>query len=192
MTEFISEDQSNGKGRFEWIERMGRHEAYHQSFINRLFHWICIPIELFGVLKMTSLLTLFGTISFAHILILVSGLVFMSAEWIIGAAMTVLLIALLHIAQTFTLGISFDAIFGLLCFIVPFIAQTQLGHRFFEPDSRDDTAKNLAELKRSKNPIPILLIFFYHMAELFFAASYRPTLYKTVNHWTEKEREKFD
>jgi uncharacterized membrane protein YGL010W len=67
-------------------------------------------------------------------------------------------------------------------FAVAFVVQTRLGHGVFERGI-DDTAMNLAELARTKDPIPILLVFAYHTLELLFAAGYRPALHTEVERY---------
>ncbi len=38
----------------DWVRRMGEHEAYHQAAGNRVLHWLCIPLEIFGVLLLLA------------------------------------------------------------------------------------------------------------------------------------------
>ena len=59
--------------------------------------------------------------------------------------------------------------------VVSFVIQTRVGHGVFE-HGLDDTDHNLAELARTKNPVPILLVFYYHLVEVLFALGYRPAL----------------
>jgi uncharacterized membrane protein YGL010W len=68
-----------------------------------------------------------------------------------------------------------DAVLAAAVFAVAFTVQTRIGHGVFERGI-DDTEMNLAELARTKNPIPILLVFAYHGLELLFAAGYRPAI----------------
>lgn len=44
----------------------------------------------------------------------------------------------------------------------------------------DDTEKNVAEFKGTKNPVPLVLIFYYHLVEVLFALRYRPALRRTM------------
>ena len=57
-------------------------------------------------------------------------------------------------------------------------------------DGLDDTNQNVAELRRTKNPIPIVLVFYYHLVELLFAAGYRPALRDAVAVHTRAELER--
>ena len=41
--------------RFDWVRRMGVHEAYHLDRTNRVIHWICIPLQLLAVVELLSL-----------------------------------------------------------------------------------------------------------------------------------------
>ena len=83
------------------------------------------------------------------------------------------------------------AALALALFAITFGLQLGLGHRVFER-GRDDTAQNLAELSRTRNPVPILLVFYYHLVELFLAAGYRPGLARDLAAFTERERASWD
>jgi hypothetical protein len=61
-----------------------------------------------------------------------------------------------------------------------------VGHVVFEGGG-DDTEKNLAELRRTKNPIPILLVFYYHLVEILLAAGYRPRLKEEIDSFTRMD-----
>jgi uncharacterized membrane protein YGL010W len=71
-------------------------------------------------------------------------------------------------------------------FAAAFVVQTRVGHGVFE-EGVDDTEKNLAELRRTKNPIPIVLVFFYHLVEVLLAAGYRPALRAAVERYRAEE-----
>ena len=64
--------------------------------------------------------------------------------------------------------------------------QTQVGHGVFERGI-DDTDKNLAELRRTGNPVPIVLVFYYHLIEILFAIGYRPALRRAVEQQRDEE-----
>lgn len=169
--------------RFDWVRRMGVHEAYHQSPRNRLIHWICIPVELFAVVLLLSA----APFELALPVIAAAGVVFVLAEPIAGALMTALLLLLRIVAFVTTTGVGWiDALVAIGLFAVAFVVQTRVGHGRFEA-GRDDTAMNLAELRRTRNPIPILLIFFYHLVELLFVAGWRPDLRRLVEVFTRSE-----
>jgi uncharacterized membrane protein YGL010W len=161
--------------RFDWVRRMGVHEAYHRSSANRWMHWLCIPIELAGVVKMASLVPL-GPIDLAWPAIGLVALVYLATDVVAGVLMLALLAGLHGVVALGTTGsMAGDLLASLILFVVPFVLQTRVGHGVFER-GLDDTAMNLAELRRTKDPIPILLVFEYHLVELLFAAGYRPAL----------------
>src|SRR5690349_9881 len=146
--------------RFDWVRRMGMHEAYHQSAANWLMHWVCIPLELFAFLKLVSLVQI-GPIDLALIVVVVVGAIYVAAEPLGGLLMSALLGGLWFSASRATSGSTWiDALAAVGLFVAAFTAQTQIGHRVFE-HGVDDTQKNVAELARTKNPVPILLVFFY-------------------------------
>ena len=60
---------------------------------------------------------------------------------------------------------------GVVVFALGNVVQTRVGHSF-EPRGRDDTHINMAEFRRTMNPVPLVLIFYYHWVEIFFAFGY--------------------
>jgi uncharacterized membrane protein YGL010W len=165
-------------GAFEWIRRMGVHEAYHLDRTNRLIHWICIPIEIAAVLKLAALVP--GPIDVAGALIVAVGALYLAADVLAGALMIALLVLLRALVLPWTTGSpALDAVVATVALVAAFTFQTRIGHGVFERGV-DDTAMNLAELARTKNPIPTLLIFAYHGFELLFALGYRPALREAV------------
>jgi uncharacterized membrane protein YGL010W len=165
-------------GRFDWIRRMGVHEAYHLDPTNRLIHWVCIPIELAAVLKLLALAP--GPLDFALVAIVAVGAIYVAADLVGGAAMIALLLGLRGLVSPLTTGRPLaDAAVAALVFGAAFTFQTRVGHGVFERGV-DDTAMNLAELARTKNPIPTLLVFAYHGFELLFALGYRPGVAQAI------------
>jgi uncharacterized membrane protein YGL010W len=153
---------------------MGAHEAYHLDPTNRLIHWICIPLQLGAAVK---LLTLVPTpVDASAVVIALVGALYLVVDVAGGAVMLALLLALRGAAGAIGTGTpGLDALLALLVVVAAFVFQTRVGHGVFERGI-DDTATNVAELRRTGNPIPILLIFAYHALELLFAAGYRPEL----------------
>lgn len=167
-----------GSGAFEWIRRMGVHEAYHLDPTNRLIHWICIPIELAAVLKLLGLVP--GPIDIAFAAIVVVGAIYLAADLLGGAIMIALLVLLRALVAAWTTGsAALDALVAGGMFAAAFGVQTRVGHGVFERGV-DDTEMNLAELARTKNPIPTLLVFAYHGFELLFALGYRPGIREAI------------
>jgi uncharacterized membrane protein YGL010W len=166
-------------GAFEWIRRMGVHEAYHLDARNRLVHWICIPVELAAVLKLAALVP--APIDLSSLAIVAVGGLYLAADLAAGTAMIALFVLLRAVVGPWTTGsTAFDAVLAALAFGAAFGVQTRIGHGIFERGI-DDTAMNLAELRRTKNPIPTLLIFAYHGLELLFALGYRPDLRAAID-----------
>lgn len=166
-------------GAFDWVRRMGVHEAHHLDPTNRLIHWVCIPLELAAVLKLLALLP--TPVDAGLVAIAVVGALYLVADVAGGLAMIALLLAL-HVAVG-ALGSGtpwIDALVAAVVFVAAFAFQTRVGHGVYERGI-DDTALNLAEFRRTRNPIPLLLIFWYHAVELLFAVGYRPTLAATMH-----------
>jgi uncharacterized membrane protein YGL010W len=165
---------------------MGAHEAYHRNPLNRVFHWICIPLELAAVIKLLSLVPV-GPVDLAWVIIVATAPVYLLAEPLIGAVMVAFLMGCARSASLLAPDAPlFGALLAAVTFALTFSAQVLIGHRIFE-EGRDDTEKNLAELRRTKNPIPILLVFYYHLVELFLAVGYRPQLKRDIAIFTERE-----
>lgn len=161
-------------GAFDWVRRMGVHEAYHLDRTNRIIHWVCIPIELAALLKLLAAVP--APVDLALLAIALVGVVYLAAELATGALMILLLLALRVLVLPLTTGAPIvDVTIATLTFVAAFVFQTRVGHGVFERGI-DDTEMNLAELARTRNPIPILLVFAYHALELLFALGYRSTL----------------
>ena len=166
---------------------MGVHEAYHTHPLNRWMHWLCIPLELWAVVKLASLVEL-GGIDLAMVLIAILAPVYVLAEPLLGAVMVAFLVGCWRVA-TWVLPAQpiVGAIVAVVVFAASFGLQVAVGHGVFEA-GRDDTKQNLAELARTKNPIPIVLVFFYHLVEIALAAGYRPALAREIHGHTEREQ----
>lgn len=162
------------RSRFDWVRRMGVHEAYHLDPTNRLIHWICIPLELAAIMKLLGLVP--SPVDLDVVAIALVGVVYVLADAVAGAALTILLLGLRVLVAPMTTGSALlDAALAAAVFAAAFTIQTRVGHGIFE-HGIDDTEMNLAEFSRTKNPIPLLLVFAYHGLELLFAAGYRPAL----------------
>lgn len=170
---------------FDWVRRMGVHEAYHLDPTNRLIHWVCIPIQLAAVLKLLALMPV--PVDLGLVAIVLVGIVYVRADLLGGGSMVALLLALRALVAPLTSGFTvLDAGLAAATFAAAFVFQTRVGHGIFERGV-DDTAMNLAELARTKNPIPIVLVFAYHALELLFALGYRPALRDTIEHYRSGE-----
>jgi uncharacterized membrane protein YGL010W len=158
---------------------MGVHEAYHRDPINRVIHWVCIPIELAAVVKLLGSIP--APVDLGLVAITLVGVLYVLADVGAGAGMTLLLLGLRALVTPLTTGSTpLDALLAIVVFGAAFVVQTRVGHGVFERGI-DDTEMNLAELARTKNPIPILLVFAYHSLELLFAVGYRPALRARVD-----------
>lgn len=161
------------------MHRMGVHEAYHLDPTNRRIHWVCIPVELAAVLKLLALVP--SPIDLGLVAIAAVGLVYLAADRMGGLAMVLLLLALWLAASALTTGSpALDGVVALGAFALAFAFQTRVGHGVYE-HGLDDTAMNLADFRRTRNPIPLLLVFYYHALELLFAAGYSPELAATMH-----------
>ena len=172
------------EGRFGWIRRMGEHEYYHQDFRNRWTHWLCIPVELLIIIKILSILSFWSIgsvkIDFALVAIALLAPFYLLTEFLMGSAMVLALLYLYHCATLLIFDSNTAVVFYIILFAIVFSLQTKLGHGRFEIDGRDDTERNLAEVRKTWNPLPLFLIFYYHLVEVFFALGYRPKLQATM------------
>lgn len=174
-------------GRFRWKQRMGAHEAYHRTAGNRLVHWVCIPFELWAVTKLLSLIPAGPLGDGALVVVVLVAPVYLLSEPLLGALMVLFLFGCRALALHLLPGAPLlGAVVAALVFAVTFAAQLRVGHGRFEA-GLDDTDKNLAELRKTKNPIPILLVFYYHLVELALAAGYRPGLRRDIEAFTAIE-----
>ena len=46
-------------GKFDWIRRMGVHEAYHLNSVNRMLHILLIPLQLLGIVKLFTMIKIY-------------------------------------------------------------------------------------------------------------------------------------
>lgn len=171
-------------GAFDWKRRMGVHEAYHQNAKNRFVHWVCIPLELLAVAALLAAIPLGPLRDGALVALVGLAPIYIATEPVLGALMIAFLAGcrwLGSLALDWSMGGTLVG--AVVLFAVTFAIQVRVGHGIFE-DGRDDTEQNLAELRRTKNPIPILLVFYYHLVELAFAVGYRPALRAEVERYT--------
>jgi len=178
---------SINQGFFRWKERMGIHEAYHQNITNRFIHWSCIPLELWAVVKLLSLVPLVENFDLALLTVLIISPIFVLTEIFIGSLMIAFLIvcwktATLVLVDSYLWGMGL----AVTLFSVTFFIQVAIGHKIFE-GGRDDTEKNIAEFAETKNPIPLLLVFYYHLVEIILNLHYRPDLKSDIEKFKQKE-----
>lgn len=174
-------------GAFGWKRRMGIHEAYHRSGANRAVHWICIPLQLWAVTKLLSLVTLGPLHDLALVALFVLAPIYLVTEPFLGALMVLFLYGCRELALRFLPALPVaGAIAATAVFVASFVTQLRLGHAFFE-EGRDDTNQNIAELRRTKNPVPILLVFYFHLVEIVLAAGYRPSLKREIDAFAADE-----
>ncbi len=153
---------------FEWTRRMGVHQAYHLSVANKIIHGVCIPFQLWGIVRLLSVL-----INHFWIVLLLSP-IYCLCEPTMGGSFA----AFLWLLSFF--GRESHFLWGPAIFVCANLFQTRVGHAL-ETGGRDDTKKNMAEFKKTKNPIPLLLIFWYHWVEVFFLLGYKPELKREVD-----------
>ena len=120
--------------------------------------------------------------------IVLVGAVYVAADLAGGAAMVILLLGLRLLARIThdKESVGLDVVVAVALFVGAFVFQTRVGHGVFERGI-DDTAMNLAELRRTGNPIPLVLVFYYHALELLFAFGYRPRLARTMETYRGRE-----
>lgn len=169
---------------------MGVHNAYHRALANRLIHWAAIPLELWAVVALLSYLRLGPLGDGALVALVLISPIYLATEPVLGALMIASLAGGRAIAlHAFGDRPVWGAIGAAVVFAVTFFVQVRVGHGVFE-DGRDDTNMNLAELRATKNPIPILLVFYYHLVDLALVAGYRPSLRREIDAVTTAELER--
>ena len=174
-------------GVFDWKRRMGVHNAYHRSLANRAIHWAAIPFELCAVVTLLAYVRLGPLRDAALVAIVLVAPIYLATELLVGALMVAFLsgcrlLAMRLLAEAPLFGVAA----ALVVFAVAFTVQVRVGHGVFE-QGRDDTNNNLAELRATKNPIPILLVFYYHLVEIVLATGYRPRLKQDIDAFTAAE-----
>jgi len=169
---------------------MGAHLAYHQNPINKSIHFLCIPVILFGIIKLLSMIPMFGAWDASIWLIIFLSPVFLLPDVISGLCFILLMLIIRFLALEIPTGFV-GVVIGIISVISAFLVQTQVGHKLFEADARDDTEENITAFRLSKNPIPLLLIFHYHMIELLMMLGYRPKLRNEIDHYTKLKTKSF-
>eukprot|EP01063_Lacrimia_lanifica_P008305 TRINITY_DN15374_c0_g1_i1.p1 TRINITY_DN15374_c0_g1~~TRINITY_DN15374_c0_g1_i1.p1 ORF type:complete len:217 (+),score=87.30 TRINITY_DN15374_c0_g1_i1:61-711(+) len=173
-------------GAFEWRRRMGVHMAYHTSQVNEALHKLLIPVQVFAILRVLSAVVLFEAraglpVDLAVVFIVATAPLYLCADVAAGA---------LYVVMQVLLWMDRGAVplyAAPLLFVGALLVQTQIGHRFFEPQGRDDTRDNLAEFgKRGYNPVPLLLVYFYHTVDLLFISGYGAEQLKVVESYKRK------
>ncbi len=166
---------------------MGIHAAFHRSLANRILHWLAIPFELAAVVVLLSFVRV-GPIDLALVGLVLLAPIYLATELLIGALMVGFLAGCRALALH--LSPSLATVLGAIgVFAVTFGVQVRVGHGIFE-NGRDDTNQNLAELRKTKNPIPILLVFYYHLVEIVLMLGYRPQLKRDIEAFTAQELER--
>lgn len=165
---------------FNWEQRMGNHLAYHRNKINNAVHLICIPAIVYGLLIVMSVIDSVTSISVTVGLLLVLGIVFLLVDIIVGAVVVALLFFAAFQLSNPSEALVFSLVVGLVWMIGPFVVQTQVGHRVFEDEGRDDTEINIKEFRETLNPIPLVLIFFYHAMEVAMLLGYKKESYNRI------------
>jgi len=175
-----------GAGVFQWKRRMGVHEAYHRARGNRVVHWVAIPFELGAVVTLLALARV-GAVDLALVGLVLVAPIYLATDVLLGALMVGFLAAWRWLALHFLAGMGGPAALGAaVVFAITFAVQVRVGHGVFE-EGRDDTRQNLAELRSTKNPIPILLVFYYHLVEIALVLGYRPQLRREIEAVTAQE-----
>jgi uncharacterized membrane protein YGL010W len=163
---------------FEWTRRMGIHQAYHRGVANKVIHGICIPLQLWGIVHLlTSFLNPF-------LVVMLFAPLYLLCDVVAGGSFALFLLALSLV------GRDTHYLWGPVLFVAANLFQTKVGHSL-EAKGRDDTKQNMDAFKKSKNPIPLLLIFFYHWVELFFLLGYKPDVRREVDRFQRDHEQTF-
>eukprot|EP00696_Hemimastix_kukwesjijk_P006755 gnl/Hemi2/18565_TR6135_c0_g1_i1.p2 gnl/Hemi2/18565_TR6135_c0_g1~~gnl/Hemi2/18565_TR6135_c0_g1_i1.p2 ORF type:complete len:215 (-),score=61.22 gnl/Hemi2/18565_TR6135_c0_g1_i1:98-742(-) len=186
------------KARWNWIERMGIHEAFHRNTMNRVIHWMMIPLIFFGYTLALCQIPLFNLplgadasvrVDAALVVLLLASGVFVLADAPAGfLALVLLMLQYLtaHRLGAYLATFSIAASSPVAAFVVQLVVgvaiavgalgiQTGVGHTMFE-GGLDDQERNINELKATWSLPPIALIFFYHLLPPMFACGYKPKL----------------
>ncbi len=185
MLDGRNEASARRDGAFRWKWRMGRHQAYHRSLANRIVHWLCIPLELAALVAAFACARA-GRVDAATVLIVLLAPVYLATEPLAGACMVAFLAGCrVAFARVPWQGWPVAAA-AVAAFALSFAVQVAIGHGIFER-GRDDTRLNLAELRKSWNPVPLLLVPYYHLVEVLLAAGYRPALRREIDEHARRE-----
>ncbi|TDM00369.1 MAG: hypothetical protein C4K58_03895 [Flavobacteriaceae bacterium] len=186
----MNQTSNTDYGAFEWQKRMGIHEAYHTNSVNRIIHWLCIPFELFALVSLFSMIPLPFGLNLAFVMLVPLSIIYLATDLFLGAIMSFILAVLWILAYHFFPEFSiWNLLAVILIFFLTFKFQTGYGHGTHE-EGRDDTEMNFAEFGKTKDPIPLILIFYYHLVEIAFNLGYKPEIRKKVEQVTLEEKQK--
>ena len=182
----------------DWERRMGIHLAYHQGYFNFVLHSVTIPFLIFGFFLVLQQWKLFTTMMYltSSMEIIVNfdlGLVFIvltTPIWILveplcGVTFCIVVVCVHYLASILILNNG--TWYGFLIFVTSIVLQIHVGHGLLEQNNRDDAHRNIEEFIKTKNPIPLLLIVYYHWIDMFLYFGYKPQLKQRINAYT-KER----
>lgn len=168
----------------DWERRMGFHLAFHMGTANNILHKTTIPWIVTGILQILRQISLPGVgwnAGQAYCAALGLG-AYARAEPLLGLTFSALQYGI-YLAITDYLpyeGWSGAGV-GLGIFAVALAMQVGIGHHVLEPDGRDDAHINGEEFKRTKNPVPLVMVFYYHWCHLWFLMGYRPALWARIS-----------
>ncbi|MGB3773120.1 MAG: hypothetical protein WBA00_18440 [Rhodococcus sp. (in: high G+C Gram-positive bacteria)] len=159
--------------------------------LNRVVHWVCIPIEMAAVLGLLSMIRM-GPVDGGIVAVLVLGALYVATDVVLGTVWTSALFGLWFLSRSVLDGRPvWVAVVPVALFAVTFATQLVVGHRIGER-GLDDTSMNLFCARSDRNVVPLLLVFYYHVVELAFMAGYRPDVRAQVDAVTRREIERIE
>eukprot|EP01006_Ploeotia_vitrea_P010751 TRINITY_DN27987_c0_g1_i1.p1 TRINITY_DN27987_c0_g1~~TRINITY_DN27987_c0_g1_i1.p1 ORF type:complete len:312 (-),score=129.61 TRINITY_DN27987_c0_g1_i1:61-996(-) len=138
-------------------------------------------------------------LTWSVVVVLVVGAMWIAADAPAGGLGAFLLVQLWVLANLFHFGfvlkmsatrdaaLMVSAGYGAMLFLGALFAQVIIGHGFFEDDAADDTADNLREFRATLNPVPLLLIYWYHLVDLMMLLGYKPVLREHIEMLTHEQ-----
>ena len=186
---------TNTESFLNWIERMGKFEAYHSDATNQIIHWTCIPIQIFAIYLLFSNIIIIPNSMIYNInmnddtihmylmsfllpsfnlglVLLIYSIVLYSCLNKYATIMTLLcmyplygLANMIYIHHIFNTHLIMN-ISAIIMFIIALTIQVAVGHGVYE--GIDDGPQGISELIHTKNPLYISLIPFYPIMKCCF------------------------
>ena len=189
---------------FNWEQRMGIHFAHHQSKANVMLHSITVPFIVFGFLLLLQQFKLLEIsdggfqIDLGLVFCVLTIPVWYQTDPLCGSTFSILLFAIHYVASILfppSSSASDDynnIVYGLLLLLGSIIVQIQVGHGLLESNSQYDDANtnrlDLSEIMHRvfKNPIPVLLVLYYHWIDMFLLLGYKPELRQRIDTYAKQ------
>lgn len=161
------------QGVFSWKRRYAIHRMYHKSIANQITHFIGTPLQLFSFIKLFSLFNFNGTAlgtgcNLGLLFIAFLAFVYCRIHLFIGLFVTVYLVLSWYVAS-YILWSSLwyvNILIAAAFFILGVLIQVGVGHKILQKQ-KTNLETEFAEFFQTRDPMIIILIFFFPFLDLF-------------------------